>query len=641
MQLYNFTFNEESFNKIFPFYILLDNNLVIRSYGKSIQNVYPSLKKDEKLSQFFHSKRPFSESITIEVIADNLNQLVILEYVGNAESLMRGQFEAMDDMYVFVGSPWLTSIEDVKKRNLTIFDFANYDPQLDLLQILKKQEITTHELKDLLAINTAQKEELKKDRVELNRLSLVASANKNAIVFTYPNAEIFWCNDAYLAITGFSKEEIIGKSPIEVGKSDAIDKEALDKMSELFYKGEAFDVEIAHGRKDGTYFWSKTKGQPIYDDDGKLLQYFAVIEDMTKEKEREEQLILLSLIAEKNINAVVICDNDGRIEWVNSSFTKISEYSIEELIGKKPGHLLQGPKTDPETIKYLAMQIQKAEPFNCEIINYTKSGKEYWIKIQGQALYNKFGEISRYFAIEEDITEKKIMETQKEELLASLEKSNNELEDYAQIVSHDLKSPLRSINSLIAWVREDNIDKLSEETEQYLSMIEGKIEKMDHLIQGILTYSKIDTVNMRSESVNTYDIVNSIISIIDIPTHIKVSIQDTLPVINADKYRIQQLFQNLIGNAVNYIDKPEGIVEIGVKEHKDYNTFFVKDNGPGIAKENQEKIFKIFQSLTNSEKSTGIGLCIVKKITEKYNGSIWLESEVGTGTTFYIKIPKQ
>ena len=640
MQLYDFTFTEENFNKIFPFYILLDNNLVICAYGKSLSNVYPSLKKGEKLSQHFRSKRPFSQSITIEAIAENLNQLIILEHINNEESLMRGQFESMDDMYVFLGSPWLTSIEDVKKRNLTIFDFANYDPQLDLLQILKKQEITTHELKELLKINNEQKEELKKDREELNRLSLVASANKNAIVFTNPDAEIFWCNDAYLSITGFSKKEILGKTPIQVGKTEAIDRDALKKMTELFYKGESFDVEIAHGRKDGSYFWSRTKGQPVYGDNGELLQYFAVIEDMTAEKEREEQLILLSLIAQKNINAVVICDNEGRIEWVNSSFTKVSEYSIEELIGKKPGHLLQGPESNPETIEYLKTQIKNREPFNCEIVNYTKSGKKYWVKIQGQALYNKFGEVSRFFAIEEDITEKKIMEAHKEELLASLERSNNELEDYAQIVSHDLKSPLRSINSLIAWIREDNTDKLSEETEQYLGMIEGKIEKMDHLIQGILTYSKIDKTDIKSEKVDTHEIVSNIISIIDIPKNIKISVDNTLPVIKADRFRIQQLFQNLIGNAVSYIDKPEGLVEIGVEQSNSHNIFFVKDNGPGIAKKNQEKIFKIFQSLTNNEKSTGLGLSIVKKITEKYNGAIWLESEVGKGTTFYIKLPK-
>ncbi|OIQ20168.1 MAG: hypothetical protein BM557_05730 [Flavobacterium sp. MedPE-SWcel] len=642
MESYSFTFNEENFNNVFPFYILLDQSLTICSKGKSLSKIYPALKKGEKLCKHFRSKRPQSDCITLKTISENLNQLIILECIDDdIDLLLRGQFEIMGELFLFLGSPWLTSIEDVKKRELTIFDFASYDPQLDLLQILNRQQVTTKELKEQLSINTLQKEKLKKDREELNRLSLVASANKNAIVFTHPNAEIFWCNDAYLSITGYSKEEVFGKTPIEVGKTASIEKEALREMADLFYKGEPFDIEVAHGRKDGSYFWSRTKGQPVYDENGKLLQYFAIIEDMTEEKEREEQLILLSLIAEKNINAVVISDKEGRIEWVNASFSKMSGYTVEELIGKKPGYLLQGPETNPATTEYLSSNIKEGKPFSCEVINYTKDGDKYWVRIQGQALYNKLGEVSRYFAIEEDITDEKAMEKQKEELLIRLEKSNKELEDYAQIVSHDLKSPLRSINSLIAWIREDNIDNLSDDTDQYLGMIEGKIEKMDHLIHGILTYSKIDQTEIIVEKVNVHKVVSNIISIIDIPSHIQISINNTLPIIKADKFRIQQLFQNLISNAVSYIDKREGIVEIGVNEHENYNTFYVKDNGPGIAKENQEKIFNIFQSLTDNEKSTGLGLSIVKKITENYNGTIWVESEINLGTTFYIKLPKQ
>lgn len=640
MKASNFIFNEEGFNNIFPFYIATDTDLVIQSLGKSIGKVYPSLQKGEKLSQFFRPKRPYAQTLTPQIVEDYRSQLVILECVINAELLLRGQFEATEGRYIFIGSPWLTSIEDVKNKNLSIFDFANYDPQLDLLQILKTEEVSTQELKKLLAINEAQKDELKKDKEELNRLSLVASANKNAIVFTHPNAEIFWCNDSYLTITGFEFEDVIGRTPIEVGIHEGIDKEALKEMTTLFYAGETFDVEITHARKDGSCFWTRTTGQPVYDNNGRLLQYFAIIEDTTKEREKDEQLKLLSLIAEKNINAVMICDKHGRVEWVNNSFTEVSGYPIEEIKGRIPKDFLEGPNTDPETVEYLAEKIDNGEPFSCEIVNYTKQGKEYWAKIQGQSLYGKSGEVSRYFTIQEDVTEKKAMEAQKEELLKRLEKSNSDLEDYAQIVSHDLKSPLRSINSLISWIREDNPENFSEETVQYFNLIEGKIEKMDHLIHGILTYSKIDKTDRASDDVDTHKVVNSIIEIIDIPQNITVTIINKLPVIEGDRFRVQQLFQNLIANAVNYIEKPEGLVEIGVEENKSNYIFYVKDNGPGIAEENREKIFKIFQSFTNSEKSTGLGLSIVKKIVDSYKGTISLTSEVGTGTTFYITLPR-
>jgi len=640
MSNFTFSFNEENFSQVFPFYILLDTSLIIQSQGKSLSKFYPALGPGVNFASHFRVKRPYIDHFTATCVHEIINQLTILECTAHPELVLRGQFEVMGDKLLFVGSPWMSSVEEVKQRNLNIFDFANYDPQLDLLQILRKQELTTLEFKEQLKINTEQKEELRRDREELNRLSLVASNNDNAIIFTHPNAEIFWCNDAYIKLTGFSMEEIIGKTPVEIGRTELTDDEALTEMVGHFYRGESFDVEIAHGKKDGTYFWTRAQGQPIYDDNGKVVQYFAMIQDMTDDKEREEQLVILSLIAQKNINAVLICNSDNTTEWVNPSLNLLTGYSNKELIGVDPASLLSGPETDVDTLAYVYSQLNKGEPFSCEIVNYHKSGRKYWVRVQGQGMYNANGELTRYFAIQEDITNKKSMEVQKEELLRSLEKSNRELEDYAQIVSHDLKSPLRSINSLIAWIKEENEGNLAESTLEYFDMIDNKLEKMEHLIQGVLTYSKIDKTDIAKENVDTHEIVSNIITMIHIPANILVSINGTLPVIRADRFRTQQLFQNLISNAVAYIDKTEGYVEVGSKDTKASIIFYVSDNGMGIAKENHDKVFKIFQSLTKNEKSTGLGLSIVKKIIENYKGKVWIESEKGKGTTFYVEIPK-
>lgn len=163
---------------------------------------------------------------------------------------------------------------------------------------------------------------------------------------------------------------------------------------------------------------------------------------------------------------------------------------------------------------------------------------------------------------------------------------------------------------------------------------------MDHLIHGILTYSKVDTEETSVEPIDLNDVISNCIKIIHIPENTNVTIDNKLPIIRADKFRMQQLFQNLISNAVNYIDKPEGLVSVGYSEDEENYLFYIKDNGPGIAKENQEKIFKIFQSFTQHESSTGIGLSIVKRIVDNYRGSISIESELTKGTTFFIKLPK-
>lgn len=758
-------FNQDNFSKLFPFYIQINSDLKILNFGKSLSKICSDLKKNDSFFDHFILKRPHLLASNFAEIKNYCNCHIEIEYL-STQTIFRGQFLCMDTLLVFVGTPWFTSMNDVVNNKLTFEDFAHHDPLLDLLHVLNNAENTSNELKELLTTINKQKNELKKDKEELNRLSYVASANPNGVVFTKLDGTIFWCNDSFLKLTGYAKNEVIGKTPIEIGKTAFTSKTEIRKMLHSFYGGESFEVELLFSRKEMPPFWSRVKGQPIQDAKGNVTQFFAILEDIslkkrhservelekekyrniianmnlgllevsldgvvtmvnqsfvdmsgcsfeelmgskiegrflteesrkiveskrklrsqgvsdsyqvkvldknnvkktwlisgapnynlngdivgsigihldiTEQKEQEDQLYLLSLIAEKNINAVIICNEKGEIEWVNTSFLKMSGYTESEVVGQKPGHLLQGKETNAETVAYMKGQILKGLPFNCEIINYSKKKKKYWVRIQGQALYNKSGEIIKFFAIEEDITAQKELEAQKEKLLLDLAKTNKELEDYAQIVSHDLKSPLRSINSLIAWIKEENDESFDAQTQKYFDLIGTKVEKMDHLIEGILTYSKIDKEEIKLDNVDVNEIVTSIIDIIHIPQHITISIQNQLPIIPADRFRIQQLFQNLIGNAVNYIDKKDGYVHIASQEFDSYYVFSIKDNGVGMRKEIHEKIFETFKSFTNSKHSTGLGLSIVKKIVNLYKGKIWLESEENKGTTFFVKLNK-
>ena len=170
--------------------------------------------------------------------------------------------------------------------------------------------------------------------------------------------------------------------------------------------------------------------------------------------------------------------------------------------------------------------------------------------------------------------------------------------------------------------------------------MQNKVEKMDLLIENILKYSSIDSDILVEENIDLNQLVHTIKELIYIPPHINLKIISNLPTIKADKTRLQQVLQNLISNAANYIDKEHGLIEIDYSETKTHYIFSVKDNGVGIAKEHHEKIFKIFSSLSNFEKSTGIGLSIVKKVVDLYKGKVWLESEVNVGTTFFFSIKK-
>jgi signal transduction histidine kinase len=228
---------------------------------------------------------------------------------------------------------------------------------------------------------------------------------------------------------------------------------------------------------------------------------------------------------------------------------------------------------------------------------------------------------------------------QREALVNELAHQNQELSDYAHMVSHDLKSPLRSIDTLTAWLKEDYKAQFDDNGNKNLDLIRNNVEKMDTLINGILEYSTIGKLQIDVYDVNTDTLIDDILNSLQVPSRITVS-KINLPVIKGDKYRLQQLFQNLIDNAIAHNDKDNGAIEVGALDKGDLWEFYVTDNGKGIDSAYFDKIFKTFETLESNVQSTGIGLSIVKKIVNLYGGTIWLTSEIGQGTTFYFTLKK-
>ena len=227
---------------------------------------------------------------------------------------------------------------------------------------------------------------------------------------------------------------------------------------------------------------------------------------------------------------------------------------------------------------------------------------------------------------------------EQENLLKDLEAQNQELSDYAHMVSHDLKSPLRSIEALLSWLKEDYKEALGAKGVQEIDHIGKHLEKMEALITGILHYSSIDRDLSKQRPINLNLLLDEIVGVLRPPHHISVEVQK-LPTITADRFKIQQLFQNLLTNAIVNLDKPQGHIEIQFENDGGEGHFIVSDNGKGINPSYFNKIFEIFQKLENNSNSTGIGLSIVKKIVHFYGGNIWLESEEGVGTRFFFTLP--
>ncbi|WP_276166183.1 sensor histidine kinase [Zobellia alginiliquefaciens] len=235
----------------------------------------------------------------------------------------------------------------------------------------------------------------------------------------------------------------------------------------------------------------------------------------------------------------------------------------------------------------------------------------------------------------------KEQERKKEELLKSLSLQNEQLNEYAHAVSHDLKAPLVNINTLISWFIDDNKEALSEDSFEPLHKVLFNVEKMDQIIKGILDYSTIDKLESDDRQIDINGLIGEVLKTITVPDNIKISVQENMPKLIGSTWKFEKVFQNLITNSIKYSDKEQGVIEIGFTENNEFYEFFVKDNGIGINPDYFERIFKVFTKLESTSSSSGIGLSIVKKIVEYHSGKIWVESQEGSGSTFYFTILKK
>lgn len=234
------------------------------------------------------------------------------------------------------------------------------------------------------------------------------------------------------------------------------------------------------------------------------------------------------------------------------------------------------------------------------------------------------------------------LETRVQQRTSALEIANKELSGFAYVVSHDLKAPLRAISRLAQWLVSDYADAFDDDGKQMIELLVGRVKRMDSLIEGILEYSRIGRLEGEPIAVDLNQVVRDVLDSLAPPEHIQVEVAHELPTLTIDKIRIMQVFQNLISNAIKFLDNPRGEITIDCTSDDAFWIFSVGDNGPGIDPKYHDRIFRIFQTLQPRDtfESTGIGLSLVKKIIEWYGGRVWVESAIGQGSVFRFSLPK-
>jgi signal transduction histidine kinase len=229
-----------------------------------------------------------------------------------------------------------------------------------------------------------------------------------------------------------------------------------------------------------------------------------------------------------------------------------------------------------------------------------------------------------------------------ERLTRALQAGNRELEQFAYAASHDLKAPLRGIANLAGWIQEDAGETLSDQSREHLRLMHGRVQRMEALIDGMLTYARATKTSRSPEKIDVGRLVKEVVELLDPPARVTIHIDPTLPTVEAERIPFQQVVMNLLSNAIKHgrADAPE--IEVGCTDEPNDYDFRVADNGPGIPTESQDRIWELFQTLEARDRveGSGIGLAVVKKIVESQGGHAWVESVPGAGATFHFTWPK-
>lgn len=383
-----------------------------------------------------------------------------------------------------------------------------------------------------------------------------------------------------------------------------------------------------------------------------LIRRREVVEVLVKQRTAELRM-LSSTVANSNDIFIITeaseldADNSGpKIIYVNEAFTRLTGYSAEEAVGNTP-RILQGKDTDRLELDKIRMALQTGETYLGELINYTKDGTEYWIELNISPLKDETGKIIQFSAVERDVTERKRAEAERETLIEKLIDSNEELERFAFVCSHDLQEPLRMIRSFSEKLQVHIADDLKddEKGKRYFHFVTDGAARAQALIADILAYSSIDNDTQNLENFSAEALLqliqnNQLESDPELQGEIT---YDKLPELRGNKTQLYQLFQNLINNGMKY-HKPGTTphVHVSVKDTGEHWQFAIKDNGIGMEERHLNKIFEVFQRLHRKSQyaGTGIGLSICKKVVARHGGAIWVESEKDVGSTFYITLLK-
>lgn len=463
-------------------------------------------------------------------------------------------------------------------------------------------------------------------------------------------------NEYALDFFGFREDEIIGKTALEtiVPLVESTGRKLDDLMNKLYKNPDKFSININENcRKNGERVWIEWHNKSLYDQDGRRTGHLAVGVDITESRKAKEALEESERRFRRIAERFEIAMENGKIgtwEWN----IKTNEVTLDERTCKifKMGACNLSITLEefenvlhPDDVEQLRSCIRNSfetgKDFEC--VYRLKEGDQNFISSRAIVTSDPSGAYETMMGVCFDVTGmKKDADQALLRLNEELKRSNQDLQQFAYVASHDLQEPLRMVASFTQLLSQRYGDKLDEDAREYIQYAVGGAKRMYELLNGILAFSRVNTRGGSFRTTDMNEVLKKVSANLSLLIDEKGAIirKSSLPVIIADETQMIMLLQNLIENAMKFnLERP--VVTVNYNKTGGYHIISVSDNGIGIAPEYHEKIFRIFQRLHTTEyKGTGIGLAVSKKIVDRHQGRIWVESIPGRGSTFLFSIPE-
>ena len=370
----------------------------------------------------------------------------------------------------------------------------------------------------------------------------------------------------------------------------------------------------------------------------------SVGQDITERNKTDENLLIRDKAIATSIDAIVFADPKGILTYVNQAFLKMWGYaSAEEVLGKPAADFWQYK----EKAELITKALKAQGGWEGEPTGNRKDGSLFDVQLSSSLVKDETGKIICVMGSFKDITARNRAEEEIRKLNESLEQRvterTAELEAFAYSISHDLRAPLRAIDSFARIISESHSAHVGEEGQHCLQVIQDNCRQMDRLIEGLLTFSRLSRQPLNKQKVDIHDLINSVLKDFNAERKergVKIILGD-LPYCEADPVLLRQVLFNLLSNALKFTrQNKEALIEIGSRQEKSQCAYFIKDNGVGFDMQYVHKLFAVFARLHRAEdyEGTGVGLAIVLRIILRHGGRVWIESEVNKGTTVYFTL---